>query len=60
MGTKDTDGKVVTSGGRVICATALDATLQGAIAKSRKAIEAVHFEGKYYRKDIGYEFVPEE
>ncbi len=58
MGTKDADGKVVTSGGRVICATALDATLQGAIAKSRKAIEAIDFEGKYYRKDIGYEFSP--
>ncbi len=56
MGTKEADGRVVTSGGRVICATALDGTLQGALAKSRKAIEAVVFEGKYYRKDIGFEF----
>jgi phosphoribosylamine--glycine ligase len=56
MGTKATNGKVETAGGRVICATALNETLQGAISKSRSAIEAVEFEGKYYRKDIGYEF----
>jgi phosphoribosylamine--glycine ligase len=57
-GTKAADGKIVTSGGRVLCATALDETLEGAIAKSRKMIEAVRFEGKYYRRDIGYEFAP--
>ncbi|NTS39453.1 phosphoribosylamine--glycine ligase [Flavisolibacter sp. BT320] len=56
MGTKEAGGEVVTSGGRVICATALDESLQGAIAKSKKAIESVQFEGKYFRKDIGYEF----
>ncbi len=56
MGTKEAGGEVVTAGGRVICATALDESLQGAIAKSKKAIESVQFEGKYFRKDIGYEF----
>ncbi|RYZ51306.1 MAG: phosphoribosylamine--glycine ligase, partial [Chitinophagaceae bacterium] len=56
MGTKESGGDVVTAGGRVICATALDESLQGAIAKSKKAIEDVQFEGKYFRKDIGYEF----
>lgn len=56
MGTKESGGEVVTSGGRVICATALDESLQGALAKSKKAIEDVQFDGKYFRKDIGFEF----
>lgn len=56
MGTKETGGKVQTSGGRVICATALDADLRIAIEKSRELIEQVAFEGKYFRSDIGYEF----
>ncbi|HET7897720.1 MAG TPA: phosphoribosylglycinamide synthetase C domain-containing protein, partial [Flavisolibacter sp.] len=55
-GTKAADGKIVTSGGRVLCATALDETLQGAIAKSKKALEQIQFDGMYYRRDIGYEF----
>ncbi|MBB1286082.1 phosphoribosylamine--glycine ligase [Flavisolibacter sp. BT320] len=58
MGTKVAGGEVVTSGGRVICATTLDENLQGALAKSKKAIEDVQFEGKYFRKDIGFEFGP--
>ncbi|MDQ3277637.1 MAG: phosphoribosylamine--glycine ligase [Bacteroidota bacterium] len=57
MGTKESGGKVVSSGGRVICATALDESLEDAIAKSRAAIESIQFEGKYYRKDIGFEFL---
>ncbi|HET7898703.1 MAG TPA: phosphoribosylamine--glycine ligase [Flavisolibacter sp.] len=55
-GTKAADGKIVTSGGRVLCATALDESLQGAIAKSKKQLEQIQYEGMYYRKDIGYEF----
>lgn len=57
MGTKEADGKIVTSGGRVLCATALDKDLDNAINKSRDAIEAVAFEGKYFRRDIGFEFL---
>ena len=56
-GTKENNGQVVTSGGRVICATALAPTIDEAIKKSREAIEAIRFEGKYFRRDIGYEFV---
>jgi phosphoribosylamine--glycine ligase len=57
MGTKESDGKIVTAGGRVICATALDEELDGAIAKSKKAIASVQFDGKYFRRDIGFEFL---
>jgi phosphoribosylamine--glycine ligase len=56
-GAVEKDGKIVTSGGRVVCATALDTELDEAIHKSRDAIEAVKFTGKYFRRDIGFEFV---
>ena len=57
MGTKEADGKIVTNGGRVVCATALAFQLDEAINKSRDLIEAIEFEGKYFRRDIGFEFV---
>jgi phosphoribosylamine---glycine ligase len=56
-GTKEKEGKVVTNGGRVVCATALAESLNEAIEKSKELAELVNFEGKYYRKDIGYEFL---
>ena len=57
MGTKANNGKIVTNGGRVICATALALHLDDAIEKSRELIESIEFEGKYFRRDIGFEFV---
>jgi phosphoribosylamine--glycine ligase len=48
--------KVVTSGGRVVCATALSDKLPDALEKSKELVEAIQFEGKYFRKDIGFEF----
>ena len=51
------DGKIVTSGGRVICATALGNSLKDALNKSRNLVEQVKFEDKYFRKDIGFEFL---
>jgi phosphoribosylamine--glycine ligase len=56
-GTRKNDNDVVTNGGRVICATSLSAQLDDAINQSMEAIEAIKFEGKYFRRDIGYEFV---
>jgi len=57
LGTKQVDDKIVTNGGRIICATALDLDLDEAINKSRDLIESIEFEGKYFRRDIGFEFV---
>lgn len=47
------EGDVVTSGGRVIAATALAPTVSEALAKSYAAVDAISFEGKYFRRDIG-------
>jgi phosphoribosylamine--glycine ligase len=56
-GAKKDGSKVVTSGGRVICATAMGDDLEEALDKSKELVEAINFEGKYFRKDIGFEFV---
>lgn len=56
-GTRVNDaGSLVTNGGRVITVTSLADTIQQAAAKSKMAIDKIHFEGKYFRRDIGYEF----
>ena len=47
------DGKVVTSGGRVLGVTATAESLEKAIEKSYKAVDGVHFDNTFYRKDIG-------
>lgn len=57
-GAKKEGEKIVTSGGRVICATALGNDLTEALEKSKELAEAISFEGKYFRKDIGFEFSP--
>ena len=56
-GTIQTDGRILTNGGRVICATALADNLEDALQKSRELVDVVQFEEKYYRRDIGFEFV---
>ncbi len=55
-GTKSTEGKIVTNGGRVLAVTTLSNSLSSAVKQSRKLLEQVQFDGMYYRKDIGYEF----
>ena len=52
-GSKLTDGKLVTNGGRVLGITAKAATLDEALEKAYKAVETIHFDGAHYRRDIG-------
>lgn len=54
------EGDVVTAGGRVIAATALAPTVSEALAKSYAAVDAVSFEGKYFRRDIGRDLLSSE
>ena len=53
-GTKLVDHNVMTSGGRVFCATALGADLKEAQSKAYDLVNKVSFEGAFYRKDIGF------
>lgn len=56
-GTSLKDGKVVTSGGRVLCVTALGETVKFAQQQAYRIIEDIQFKGAQYRKDIGYRAV---
>ena len=47
------DGKLVTSGGRVLGVTSVEDTLKQAIDSSYKKVEAISFDNAFYRKDIG-------
>ena len=52
-GAKIADGKLLTNGGRVLGVTSVEATLEAAIAASYAKVEKIHFDNKYYRRDIG-------
>ena len=51
-GTNKVDGKLVTCGGRVLGVTALGDTIAEAQKTAYQAVECIHFDGAYYRKDI--------
>ena len=53
-GTKLIDDNVVTSGGRVFCATALGDDLKSAQSKAYNLVDSVNFDGAFHRKDIGF------
>ncbi len=55
-GTTEKDGQTLTAGGRVLCVTSYGDTIGQAVSRSRQALEGIHFEGMYFRRDIGYEF----
>ncbi|MGP2517825.1 phosphoribosylamine--glycine ligase [Yersinia sp. 2545 StPb PI] len=48
------NNEVVTSGGRVLCVTALGATVAQAQQNAYRLAENIQWEGAFYRKDIGY------
>ena len=53
-GTAAKDGQIVTSGGRVLGVTARGDALDAALACAYAAMAHIHFEGIYYRRDIGH------
>lgn len=53
-GTADADGRVVVSGGRVLCVTALADTVAAAQQKAYGVVDGIHFDGMQCRRDIGY------
>ncbi|MEO7960736.1 MAG: phosphoribosylamine--glycine ligase [Ginsengibacter sp.] len=56
-GTKNVDAEIVTNGGRVLAVSSLAPSLTGALKLSKEILEQIHFDGIYYRNDIGYEFI---
>lgn len=47
--------RILTSGGRVIAVSSFGDTMQEALGKSFENADKIQFEGKYYRKDIGFD-----
>jgi phosphoribosylamine--glycine ligase len=59
-GTRREDGRVVTSGGRVLCAVGLGATVRAAQEQAYDLARAIRFDGMQYRRDIGWRAVARE
>jgi phosphoribosylamine--glycine ligase len=59
-GTRLEGGKVVTSGGRVLCVTALGRSVSDAQARAYAACEKIHFDGMHKRSDIGWRAIARE
>lgn len=57
-GTKERpDGSIITSGGRVLAVTAYGEDISTAVANARQGASKVHFEGAYWRRDIGADMI---
>jgi len=59
-GTALADDRVVTSGGRVLCAVGLGETVESAQRQAYDLADAIHWDGMQYRRDIGYRAVARE
>ena len=59
-GTTLKDGKVVTSGGRVLCVTALGGTVAAAQQHAYEVVRQIRWNGAQYRTDIGYRAIARE
>ena len=54
-GTKSEGEKIFTNGGRVLAITSFGKDIKEAVNKSFENAEKIQFDGKYYRKDIGFD-----
>ena len=59
-GTELRDGRVVTSGGRVLCAVGLGGSVADAQQQAYALAAAIRWDGMQYRRDIGYRAVERE
>jgi len=59
-GTRSENGQVLTSGGRVLCVTALGDTVAAAQQKAYEGVAKVHFRGGFCRDDIGWRAIARE
>lgn len=56
-GTRQEGDRILSNGGRVLAITGMGATLQKALDKAKDNALHLDFEDKYFRTDIGYEFL---
>lgn len=56
-GTKADNGRILTSGGRVLSVSSYGDTVADALSKSYNNIAAINFDGKYCRRDIGQDLL---
>ena len=56
-GTSKDGDNICTSGGRVLAVTAYGSTIPEALELAYAGVEAISFEGKTFRRDIGYRYV---
>ncbi|MEK7323566.1 MAG: phosphoribosylamine--glycine ligase [Pseudomonadota bacterium] len=59
-GTSEKDGQVVTTGGRVLCVCALGDSVAQAQARAYQVAKDIHWNGVFYRHDIGYRAIARE
>jgi len=59
-GTALRDGEVVTSGGRVLCVTALGESVAAAQRRAYEVVRGIHWKHAQYRSDIGYRAIARE
>jgi phosphoribosylamine---glycine ligase len=59
-GTREQDDQVVTHGGRVLCVTALGATVTEAQQKAYARAKQIQWQGAFYRNDIAYRAIARE
>jgi len=53
-GSSQKDGQILTAGGRVLGVTAAASSLEEALGRAYEAMAKIHFDGIYYRRDIGH------
>ena len=58
-GTTTEDSKIKTNGGRVLCVCALADTLSQAKDRAYQTVQKIHWDGAFYRKDIGFKALKE-
>ena len=59
-GTTTDDGDVLTSGGRVLCVVGLGDTVSDAAQSAYEKVDAIDWDGVYFRRDIGHRAIARE